>query len=276
MVTMTARMYCRSCCYELTGLDDPAVVAEAGTSLSLRCPECGRGYRPADARSWQTLPRTPAMQFLFGRGGAWFVAGIMVALAFWQTWLPRPDAFDISLPPSMQSWTMWRWFGMRFGREVDRLRNPSIAVWYVADSPTSITAYDDTGEATWDITQLEGGRVRVRLLQPGLTPQQLIGWLASLQSWPRERFNLARPNNRLRVSAGTGEFEGTWQELLPAMLAHFNRRLVPVLVSSEQDMVVAIDPATGLGALVPVEQARALGFAVRDLSDEPPGMRIGL
>lgn len=278
---MSVRMYCRSCCYELTGLDDPVVTAEAvanGTvvALVLRCPECGREYKPLDPRSWQVMPRSPTMQFIFGRGGAWFVAALMVLLSVWQTWLPRPDAADISLPQSMRTWTMWRWFGMRFGREVDRLRNPTIAVWYVADSATRITAYDDAGDPTWDITQLGNDRVRLRIHQPGMSHLQILGWLGNCQSWPQQRFRLP-PNHRGRraVSPGPGTYEGTWQELLPAVVSHFDKRLVPLVLSENQREVVVIDPATGLGRLVSIEAARAMGYDVSDVTDQEGGLRFG-
>jgi hypothetical protein len=273
---MGVRMYCRACCYELTGLDaGHADVSAEGEPPETRCPECGRGYKASDGESWQALPRTPFMQFVFGRGGAWFVAFTLILTALWQTWLPRPDAFDVFQQPSMPSWTMWRWFGMRFGHEVDRPNRPSLSVWYVADSPISITGLGYDGEEQWDIKPLGGDRARVRILEPGTDLRIPLAQLTSCQSWPLERFRLVRKRPRAATSPGTGEFEGRWNEILPSLMSHYNLRLVPLRFGEEQQRVVVIDPATGLGRLAPPEEARAMGFDVREFPSGERSMRIG-
>ena len=65
--------YCRSCQYDLAGLD-------AG-----RCPECGRPFDPADPKTFERRRRGP--QALIGFGLA-FVFGIAASLGFWAALMP--------------------------------------------------------------------------------------------------------------------------------------------------------------------------------------------
>jgi uncharacterized membrane protein HdeD (DUF308 family) len=66
-------MYCRSCKYELPGLDKK------------RCPECGTPFDPADPRTFETRRRGP--QAILGIGLA-LVIGVAVILAFRAALMP--------------------------------------------------------------------------------------------------------------------------------------------------------------------------------------------
>jgi hypothetical protein len=66
-------MYCRSCQYELVGLNKG------------RCPECGRPFDPADPTTFQARRR--GLHALLGIGLS-LVIGIAVVLASWAAMLP--------------------------------------------------------------------------------------------------------------------------------------------------------------------------------------------
>jgi len=262
MPLMGARMFCRACCYELTGLNKaPGAAGESsgGTAPggAFRCPECGGGYTPDNPKTWQPFPRSPTMQFVFGRGGAWFCAAVITIAAFWQTWLPRPDAVNWTLPSAMRSWSMWRWFGMRFGYDVDRLKRPSISVWYLADAAVVVRGHDDTGALRWEARPLGKGRARITLLQPGCEHREILWALFQCQPWPEEPFRFVRP--RRRTSAGTGTLEGTWQELIPSIGTHFGLVFQPLWRGEHQTTVLAIDPVSNRAIRATLDEAAELG-----------------
>lgn len=260
---MPDRMFCRSCCYELTGLEDPP----ADPSSPHPCPECGRPFRADRPRTWQSLPRSPLMQFVFGKGGAAVLALVLLAICVWQTWLPRPDALDISRPAVLRTWSMWRWFGMRFGSEHARLNLHPVEVSYTADKPSALRGYEwKTGATLWTVENLGQGRARVTLLEPGLDHRVVIPSVEQCQDWPGKPWRFRRASPRHRVSAGPAVLEGTWDTLVPALARHFSVVQTPVVTDDQQTDLHVIDPAEDRVRRVSIDAARRMGYDVRFLT----------
>ncbi|MFM9957736.1 MAG: hypothetical protein ACKVZJ_06650 [Phycisphaerales bacterium] len=266
---MSDRMYCRSCCYELSGLAD-AATADVGH----QCPECGRGYVPSQPKTWQGIARTPFMQFVFGRGGAVGIAAILGSVAVWLTWLPRPDALDFSLMPVMRSWSMWRWMGDRYGWERTRLAGDPIEVRYFADRATAIRGRDNSGGTPWEVRDLGQGVARVSLFEPGCDYRTIIAATRRCQEWPDEFWRFSR--GRLRTSAGPGVFEGPWESMVVNLAEHFRLTQLPTVLGEEKTHLHVLVPAADSGAerelelrRVSVSEAREMGLRVRTVE---PGM----
>lgn len=269
---MPDRMFCRSCCYELTGLIEAGagVGGEGPGGSEGRCPECGRGYTPAMPRTWQSIPRSPFMQVVFGKGGAAGLALLVVAVSLWQTWLPRPDALDFSLPSVMRSWSLWRWMGHRFGWETTRLAGDPISVSYFADRAVALRgglagAGLAGGPAAWEVEDLGGGVARVSLHAPGCDYRAIVAAVRQCQPWPDEFWRFSR--GRHRVSAGPGVFEGPWDEMVLWIADHFRLTQLPTVLGEGQTHLHVIiappDSSAKRVRRVSVEEARALGLDVR-------------
>lgn len=259
-------MYCRGCCYELTGLDD-----DPHSTGHLRCPECGRAFDPASPRTWQSVPHGWFMQHLFGRSGVVVAVVVLLGVAVWQTWLPRPDAVNIALHPVMRSWSMWTWFGMKFG--VDRYNTLSAPVTarYFADRIAAVSGQDEDGRTSWQIDRLSDERFRVRVHLAGLDYREL-----TLALWPLINLNneplllFRRPpapasEPSISRSPGPAEFEGTWQEVVAALARHYDLRLFPAVRADGQQALWIMDVSGNRLIRVSASEAIMRGLNVRRL-----------
>lgn len=257
-------MFCRSCRYDLTGLDPSPAGESPTTRLPHACPECGRGFDPADPRTWQPLPRSRFAQFVFGKGGATIVAALLIGVGISQTWIPRPRAVDFTLPRSMRSWTMWHWFSMAFGSDTFLVSGRRMTLRYFAGRVSSVTSHDPRGGETVRVTDLGDGRARVRTLYGGVDHREVIAAVRQLQEWPDQPWFFA-PKGRT-LSYAPSEFEGTWSELIPAIAGHYRLRLLPMLTDEaapELWVLAPREPGSDEGDVlqrVSVEQAEAMGL----------------
>ncbi len=265
---VTGRMYCRGCCYDLTGLDEaPGVSSVRGLgSGEHACPECGRRFDSGNARSWQAYPHgrfvqgaVAALHFLGGRGGMAIAAFLIVCIAVWQTWIPRPMALDFSRIASERSWKLWHWMGKAYGEDTYNVGGYRMTMRYSAGEVVSVVRRGREGGVEWVIDDLGGQRMRLRTLVPGVEYGELIWGLRHMHEWPRYAW-FFRASGRGKGYA-PGEFEGTWDVLAARLMRHYEQRLLPMLRDEESTTLWVLPENGDRLTQVSVEEARAMGLA---------------
>jgi hypothetical protein len=130
MALVAREMFCRRCSYQLNGLIEP------------RCPECGRGFDPAAARTYRRRPKRRGLRLWLQRLAVAFVILFVVVAAgpawLWWDWHrdqvlveefeKRHGASDIcDSALAIHSPLLKRWLGARWGYLLDR-------AWWFSDS----------------------------------------------------------------------------------------------------------------------------------------------
>lgn len=250
-------MFCKGCCYDLSGVTPEAESLHPGAPIAPVCPECGRGFVREDPRTWQRVPRGRAMQLLMGPVGALGVAALVAVSCLWLTLIPRPDALDLSLPRVMRSWSMWTWLGDRYGVDRVLVEGRPIEITYSAGAITRVRGDAAKGAGSWDVQSLGDGVARVRVDEPGENSGDVLRGVRMVQGWPGElRFGPVPPARR----GGPGEYVGEWPELAARLAEHFSLGVVPIVADRDDDSVWWLHPGDDRVTRVSLVRLRAWGI----------------
>ncbi len=249
-----ARRYCRACVQDLSGL------------TCARCPECGRGFDPADPSTTLPTPVPEWRRSLILKHGVRLATVLLVIVGFYYTAFPRPADWSAwRLLPN--DWRLWVWFGRPIGVMHIRTDGTKINadpwlngpldlapflspdhdvyayVWF--GNETRREAYRaDIGTLAWRIEDLGANRYRMRVLEPGIRLEALLAGFNSIKGNGRFFGVRVGPPDR-RVSAGPFSADGSEAAVFSSLVRHYGVRITPFRLTSDQTYVWTWDHVAG-------------------------------
>lgn len=227
----------------------------AGLTVA-RCPECGRGFDPADHTTTLASAIPEWRRSLILKHGVRLAILLLVIVGFKTTAFPRPARLD--------DWRLWLWFGRPIGVMSLRHGDHTIYAHYWFGDELRREAYRaDNHRLAWSIEDRGGHRYRLRALEADISSNALLSAFNSIKG--SERFfgvRIGRPERAASVAPFA--IEGDEVEVFSMLMRQFAFPITPFRLTESQRHVWTWDRERQRMVAIDVTAENASEFPVDD------------
>jgi hypothetical protein len=216
------RRYCAACSYELSGL-----------AIS-RCPECGRGFDPADHTTTAGEPARARLRRRERRAvlALLIVLGLVMAVRY--TLVPVPNL--------RFGWRQWIWLSERYGVESYWTGNGFIEVWRWADRAYLVREHAHLSETPlWELRVDDRDQWMFELNSPATEWKSVLSGFNLMKD---DMFGVQFEDQSPPAPVQPFEISGSKVDVLSAFVKNFGLRVNTMMIRSDKPYVWVYDRAS--------------------------------